>query len=136
MEQQLNHFVEGGESDDLTITYSDMHGLWGGVTITLSGSGTYELLERTRGAGVPHVSQSIVAPERVRDVVRLLSEIKAWEQYTPERVPVPDESRATLVLRAGGVEASIWEWYNDIVKNARLVRVRSLLLELAEAQAA
>ena len=136
MEQQLQHFAEGGESDDLMIIYSDMHGLWGGVTITLSTDGAYERLERKRGAGVPDVIRSTVVPAHVRDVVRLLIEIKAWEQRTPERVPVPDESSATLTLRAGGVEASIWEWQNDLAKNARLARVRGLLLELAEADAA
>ena len=133
MEQHRKKFGAGGDSSDLTITYSDMHGLWGGITVTLSTDGAYERLERKPGAGVPDLVRGAVAPARVRDVVRLLSEISAWEQRTPERMPVPDESRATLTLRAGGVEASIWEWYNDLTKNARLTRVRSLLLELADA---
>jgi hypothetical protein len=60
-----------------------------------------------------------------------LLEIKAWEQRMPERAPVPDESRATLALRAGDIETSIWEWYNDLAKNTRLARVRSLLIGLA-----
>jgi hypothetical protein len=132
MEQQLKHFAEGRASHDLTITYSDMHGLWGGVTVTLSTSGTYERLERKLGASAPDVVRGMVAPAHVRDVVRLLCETKAWEQRTPERAPVPDEIRATLTLRAADVEASIWEWYTDLEKNARLVRVRSLLVELGE----
>jgi hypothetical protein len=128
MEQQLRQLVEGRATDDLTIVYSDMHGLWGGLTITLSTSGAYEYLERTRGASGPEVVRGTVAPARIQDVVRLLLELKAWEQRTPERVPVPDEGRATLTLRADGAESSIWEWYNDLAKNARLVRVRSLLV--------
>jgi len=131
MEQLLQDIVAGRESAPLTIIYSDMHGLWGGVTVTLSASGAYERLERKRGAGVPETIRGSVAPVRVKEVVRLLIELKVCEQYTPERAPVPDESQATLVLRSGGAEASIWEWYNDLARNARLARVRSRLLELA-----
>ena len=135
MEQLLQRFAEGLESSDLTITYSDMHGLWGGVTVILAANGAYERIERKRGAAAPHALRSTLAIARVRDLVRLLHQISAWEQRTPERPPVPDESRATLTLRAGAVEASIWEWFNDLAKNDRLLRVRSLLIELAEADA-
>jgi hypothetical protein len=44
---------------------------------------------------------------------------------------VPDEVRATLTLRTGDDAASIWEWYNYLEKNDRLVWIRRLLLELA-----
>jgi hypothetical protein len=53
MEQQLKDFAEGRATQNLTIVYSDMHGLWGGVTVTLSTSGAYERLERTRSMIVP-----------------------------------------------------------------------------------
>jgi hypothetical protein len=102
-----------------------MHGLWDGVIVALSTSAAYEYLERTRGASAPEVIRGTVGPARIQDVVRLLLEIKAWEQQTPERAPVPDESRATLTLRADDAESSIWEWYNDLAKNARFVRVRN-----------
>ena len=131
MKEQLQHIVEGHATHDLTITYSDVHGLWGGVTITLSTSGAYERLEYLRGASVPDVVRGTVALARIQEVMRLLLEVKAWEQRTPERSPVPDESRAILTLRAGQAESSIWEWYNDLAKHARLVRVRSLLAGLA-----
>ena len=131
IEEQLQHAAEGRAAHQLTITYSDLHGLWGGVTITLSTSGAYERLEYMRGASLPHVVQGTVAPARIREVAHLLLEIKAWEQHTPERAPVPDEGRATLTLRAGKVEASIWEWYNGLAKNTRLIRVQSMLVGLA-----
>ena len=132
MEQQLKDFAEGRTSHDLTITYSDMHGLWGGVTVTLSSSGAYQRLERTRGASVADVVRGTVAAARTQAIARLLLELKAWEQHTPERTPVPDESRATLTLQSGGAETSIWERYNDLEANDRLVRVRSVLLDLAK----
>jgi hypothetical protein len=50
VEQHLKDFAQGRATQNLSIVYSDMHGLWGGVTITLSTSGAYERLERTRGA--------------------------------------------------------------------------------------
>jgi hypothetical protein len=131
MEQQLKDFAEGRATQNMTIIYSDMHGLWGGDTITLSTSGSYERLERTRGAIVPEMVRKTVTPAQIQEVIRLLLETRLWEQHTLERTPLPDEVTATLTLRAGDVESSIWELYNNLEKNGRLVRVRRLLLELA-----
>ena len=131
MEQQLQDFVEGRATQNLTIVYSDMHGLWGGITITLSTDGAYELLERARGGIVPDLARRTVPPVQIHEVLRVLLDIRAWEQQTLQRTPISDEVRATLTLRAGDVESSIWELYNNLEKNARLVRVRRLLLELA-----
>jgi hypothetical protein len=133
MEQQLKDFAEGHATQNLTIVYSDMHGLWGGVTITLSTSGAYELLERARGQVVPDMVRKTVTPGHVQEVIRLLRETRASEQQALQRTPIPDEVRATLTLRIGDVESSIWELYNNLEKNGRLVRVRRLLLELAKA---
>jgi hypothetical protein len=132
MEQQLKDFVAGLATQNLTILYSDMHGLWGGITITLSTSGAYELLERGRGQVVPTMVRRTVTPARVQDVIRVLLEARAWEQMQLERTPLPDEVRATLTLRVGDLEASTWELYNKLEKNDRIVRVRRLLLKLAD----
>ena len=70
MEQLLHDFAAGHASNHLTITYNDMHGLWGGVTITLATSGAYERLERKRGAATPDILCGTVAITRVRDLVR------------------------------------------------------------------
>jgi hypothetical protein len=43
-----------------------------------------------------------------------------------------DEVLARLILRTDEVEASIWELYNNLERNGRLVRIRKLLLELAK----
>jgi hypothetical protein len=131
MEQQLKNLAEGHATQNLTIVYSDMHGLWGGVTITLSTSGAYECLERSRGAIVPNLVRKTVNPAHIQEVIRLLLETRAWEQLTLERMPIPDEVRATLTLKIGDIESSIWELYNNLEKNGRLIWVRRLLLELA-----
>jgi hypothetical protein len=132
MEKQLKDIAAGRATQNLTIVYSDMHGLWGGVTITLSTSGAYECLERARGAIVPHLARKTVIPAHIQEVIRLLLETRSWEQLMLERMPIPDEVRATLTLKIGDIESSIWELYNNLEKNRRLIRVRRLLLDLAK----
>lgn len=114
--------------------YSDMHGLWGGVTSTLSSNGSYELLERARGAVVPDLMRRTVTIHQVQEVVQLLLEIRAWEQQPLQRTPIPDEVLATLTLKSGDAESSIWELYNNLERNNRLIRARRLLLELAKVE--
>ena len=128
MEQKLKDLAEGRATQNLTIVYSDMHGLWGGVTITLSTSGEYELLERKRGVIVPDLVRRTILPAHVQEMIGLLLETRSWEQQTLERAPMPDEVLATLTLRTGDSETSIWELYNNLERNGRLVRVRRLLL--------
>jgi hypothetical protein len=65
-------------------------------------------------------------------VIGLLLERRLWEQQTLQPTPLPDEVRATLTLRTGNIESSIWEIYNKLEKNGRIVRVRRVLLELAK----
>jgi hypothetical protein len=133
MEQQLKDLADGRATQNLSIVYTDMHGLWGGVTITLSTSGAYELLERARGQMVPDLVHRTIASAQVQNVIRLLLEGRMWEQQLLQRTPIPDEVLATLTLKSGDIESSIWELYNNLEKNNRLVRLRRLLLELAAA---
>ena len=109
---------------DLLVVYDDMHGLWGGQTISVSGGGAYERKERGRGASTPTVITGTVDPQQIQALASLLVDLKAWEQRVPERAPVPDESRATLKIRVGTTEVTIWEWYNDLPKNDRIVQIR------------
>lgn len=117
------------DASTLTVTYDDMHGLWGGVTILISGAGPYERRERKRGEDQTQVKKTLT-PAEVRQLVELLIQTEAWKQETPERVAVSDESRARLTVRVGDNEAAIWEWYNDMKKNNRLTKVRDKMLQL------
>jgi hypothetical protein len=132
MEANLRDIAAGRGAESFAVTYSDMHGLWGGVTMTLTHTGDYEQTLCQPG-GAPAIVRRRVTSERIAALARLLVEIRAWEQHIPERAPVPDESRATLTVRCGAAESSIWEWYNDLSKNQRLIQVRDLLLQLGEA---
>jgi hypothetical protein len=131
MEAALRELAAGQGTGSLLVTYSDLHGLWGGATMTLTGGGEYERTSRDPG-GPTVVVQREVAAGRVAAIVRLLLEIEAWEQRVAERPPLPDESRATLTLRCGAAESSIWERFNDLAQGQRLARVRDALAELAE----
>jgi hypothetical protein len=114
IEEQLQHVIEGRATHERTIAYSDLHGLWSGVTTTLSTSGAYEYLEYMRGASLPNVVRGTVVPARIQEVARLLLEIRAWEQHTPEarqyRTRVGRHSRCGLVMsrRRAGSGTTIW----------------------------
>jgi hypothetical protein len=131
MRERLEAVAAGAAAGgDFEVVYDDMHGLWGGETVRLDGSGAVERVSRDRAGGERRATAR-VAPDRIAEVARLLVEIEAWEQREPERPPVPDESRARLTIRVGQERAEIWEWYNDLARNARIARARDLLVSLA-----
>ncbi|HEX5691534.1 MAG TPA: hypothetical protein VFX76_16085, partial [Roseiflexaceae bacterium] len=45
---------------DLSITYNDMHGPWGGVTITVRGDGSVERCFRVMGESAAQVRHSAI----------------------------------------------------------------------------
>lgn len=134
IEAELRRIADGGDAEGLRVAYSDVHGLWGGVAITLTGAGEYEQAPYDRAGALAPIRRRVGA-EQVAAMARLLVEIEAWEQRVPERMPVPDESRASLVVEVGGGRAAIWEWYNDLERNGRIARVRDALLALGEGAA-
>lgn len=115
------------------VRYSDMHGMHGGTTISLAADGTLHSRTVDPRRGSSEEGRATVPPDSVRAVIELLVELAAWEQRTPPRRPVPDESASGLTIRAGGEEVRIWEWYNDMGTNARMIRVlgklRSFVLD-------
>lgn len=112
---------------DLTITYDDMHGLWGGVTITVRGDGSVERHSTARGAPTAQVSHATINQQMLLDLVRLLAQLDTWEQRIPDRLPVPDESRATLTISANGSVSRMWERVNDLAANNRFVQIKTWL---------
>jgi hypothetical protein len=134
LRQQLELLLEGNvRSMDLYVEYDDMHSFHGGETLTVSGD-TMRSRHLFRGGVSPRQVEPppvIMTVQQVRDLVHLLLEIEAWAQRVPEREAVLDESVATLTVRVGTVESSIWEWYNDLNGNNRIVRAKRLLEEIA-----
>jgi hypothetical protein len=126
LEQALRAAAAGGDvPPDFQVVYDDMHGMHGGTTIRLAGDGT--LTSRHMQQGVLTERAGRVPADSVRALIGLLVELQAWEQRTPPRPPVPDESAAGLRIRAGGEEARIWEWFNDMGTNQRLSRIMGML---------
>jgi hypothetical protein len=115
---------------DFEVFYSDMHGLHGGETIIVKGSGDASLERRAHGGADPQTKTTHVKPADLAKLAALLIEIQVWEQREPDRPAVPDESRAGVGVRGADESAGFWEWYNDMKKNQRLLRVKELLESL------
>ncbi len=112
---------------ELEVTYDDLHGLHGGLRLTVKGNGEVEQQAVRTEVGTPRR----VDEAGVRALAELLLELEAWRQEEEERQLLPDESRARLTIRVGPTKSEIWEWFNDLEKNDRIIRVRKKLKELA-----
>lgn len=124
----LLEFLEGKRpAEELEITYSDLHGLYGGLKLTIRGTGDVEQKAVRRTAPEMHR----LTAEQVRQLVELLVEKEAWKQETPEAVAVPDESRATLSITVGTAKSSIWERFNDLKSNKRMIEIRDRMQKFA-----
>lgn len=121
-----------GVPPGLEVAYSDLHGLWGGIAVTVNGSGHAERHVSARGSGGPPVTEANVAADELLELLALLVELEAWEQRTPEGdMLLPDESRATLTIRIGGHASSIWERFNEMEANQRLIRIKAKMTEMS-----
>lgn len=131
MENELENVIDEDRAPaDLTITYDDMHGLWGGSAITVRGDGAVELRTRQSGAGDAEVTRKRIGGRELIDFVRLLVELRAWEQHTPASQPVAGESRAHLIIRLEGKTSSMWERFNEMRANDRLIRIKARMENL------
>jgi hypothetical protein len=129
-EAALRAVNDGGTlPGDLHLEYSDEHGMWGGTRVTVDGTGAYRWQHSDQQQGT-RVASGQVSEEQVRDLVRLLVSIRAWEQAAFNRLAVPDESTARVIIRAGGTESRTWEWHRDLADNGRLILVRDRMAGL------
>jgi hypothetical protein len=128
VESCLRQICSGGPLAGFVVHYNDMHGLWGGISVTLSGTGRYEHAERLRGAGEPILRYGHVAAEQIRELVALLLALTAWQQNVPRRPLLPDESLAMLSVRCGNTETTIFEEYARLADYQRIIKVRDWLL--------
>ena len=104
-----------------------MHGLWGGLTLTIYGNGHV----KQKAVKVAVRTPTLVSRDGILKLVHLLLQERAWEQREPERAAQPDESKARLVVEYGKQRSEIWEWYNDLDKNQRLGKIRDLMKAIA-----
>lgn len=133
MEKELTKIVATKKIPPaFSITYDDMHGLWGGETITVDGAGNVEARERDQVAPDPKITKRTISQKRLLDLIKLLVELKAWEQQIPERQPRPDESRARFTIKSGERISQTWEWFNDMEKTRRLIQIKTRMQELVK----
>ena len=126
--RQLEAMLAGELSlTELEVTYDDLHGLHGGLRLTIKGDGEVEQQAVRTEAGSPRR----VDEDGVRALAELLLELEAWRQDEEERTLLPDESQARLKIRAGSAESEIWEWFDDLEETDRMIRVREKMKELA-----
>lgn len=118
---------------DLEITYDDTHGLWGGTAIIIHGSGRGERRERANGGAKPEIFETAIEQKQLLELIQLLIELEAWEQQTPDRQPLADESRATLTISVDGQRSSMWEWFNEMAKKKRLIEIKAKMSEMTRA---
>ena len=131
MEEELKGIIAADiVPADLTVTYDDMHGLWGGTTITVRGDGSVERRTRALGAPEAEVTRKQVGGRELVDLVRLLVELAVWEPRAGDEQPVAGESRARLSVSVGGRASCMWERVREMRENDRLLRVKNHLMAL------
>ncbi len=81
--------VAAGNGAELSVVYDDMHGLWGGQTITIAGNGAYERKERARGDSTPKPS-----PAGLSTSSRFKRSQACWSISQPGNSASPSERRS------------------------------------------
>ena len=126
--EALTAYLEGRlEPIELLFTYTDLHPLHGGLELSIDGSGHVQ--QKAFREEVKEAKE--LTQEEIIALVKLIIELESWIQIVPERTPVPDESRAILLIKAGDSESQMWEWYNDMVGNNRLIQIREMMKQYA-----
>ncbi len=125
----LTAYLEGTLSAELLeVRYSDLHKLHGGLEISVSGKGVVR--QQALRSKVPPASD--LTADELKQLIRLLLQLKAWEQRVPDRESVAsDESKARLTITVGTAKTEVWEWYQEMAASDRLLRVKQLLTRLA-----
>ena len=132
MENELKNIVATNiVPAELTITYDDIHALWGGTMITVRGDLTMQTQSKETGARAATTSQKHVDQRELINLIQLLIELKLWEQLTAEQQPFADESRAWLLLGINDNSTRVWERVNELAVNNRLVRIKTFLERLS-----
>jgi hypothetical protein len=122
--------LEGVVPADLVITYDAMHPFHGGVFVEVQGDGLAQRRSRSRGDLRASIRQVELSEAELLGLVALLVELEAWEQREPARPPLPDEGRAELRVALGDQEGGFWEWYNEMGRHDRMLRVSTHLTQL------
>ena len=98
----------------------------------------YDALNRANGYEVTYPDQSdtqyvgdikwIAGVENGEGFQKL---VNTGDNYSEVKVEHPDESRAKLTINYNESSTTIWEWYNDLEVNQRIIKIRELMKDIA-----
>jgi ankyrin repeat protein len=112
---------------NLRVTYEEIHPTQDGPRLTIKGTGQIQQEGEIANAGMyPDLSSA-----EVENLIRLLLDIQTWEQRTPWRETDSEEIRAYLRVQVGGASSEIWEWYDELDDNGRIVQLFDQLKKVA-----
>ena len=111
----------------LRVTYGEIHPTRDGPRLIINGTGQIQ----QEGEGADGGLYPDLSPAEVENLVRLLLDIEAWEQRTPWREADSEEIRAYLRVQVGGASSEIWEWYDELDHNRRIVQLLDQLKRVA-----
>ena len=128
---ELEAFLEDQISaTSLRIPYDELHPSQDGPRIVIKGTGTIQ-----REVADPNGYTNLSLAE-IENIVRVLIDMEAWEQRSPYRETASNESRAYLRVQVGGASSEIWEWYDELDSNQRIVKLLDQLKKPAFLQEA
>lgn len=129
IESALRAVADGNAaSADFTIVYNDMHGLYGGETITVNGDGTLQGVWQLRPGDVRSEYAGTVSPTSLRELAALLLDLHAWRQDVPEGVFVPDTVFAYCRIYVGTETTDIWELRGQLDRLGQIRRAMEALV--------
>jgi hypothetical protein len=111
--------------ENLRIRFSS-DGLPYGTTVEMEirGDGSFLRYDRQGLELTALENRGRLDPERLKPLLRLLLDIKVWQDVPLTRVGVPDEGMTSVKVSAGATEATISEWQNDMKSQQRLIKVK------------
>ena len=119
IEAGLHSFLASGISPaSVRITYEELHPPREGDRIVILGTGE---IQQTASAEGDRFTDLRLA--EMENLVRVLIDIAAWEQRVAWRASGSEESRAYLRIQVAGSSSEIWEWYDELDDNLRIIQV-------------
>ncbi len=138
MRKALEEVAAGrGDLEPFVLTYDDFHTEFGGLRLTVHGSGKVEYKLRDNRwrevpieAGEPHG----VSRENLGKLAALLVQHAAWEQRSAPCAFCVGDHLAYLTIAVGDASVMIWEPYIDLEKNRRISEIVDFMKKIAWGQ--
>lgn len=134
VKEGLEQFLAGKlEGKDLSLRYSDRHPIHGGLEMIIKGDGSATIFEGRKGP--PEGQKSSATAAEVKALVKLMQELKAWEQHNistgdPENVRRTDQSYGFVTIKVGEATTTIREYHQTRVRTLKVMKEMKAVLGL------